>query len=168
VFVESTGWCSDRFRDTDETVRWRPVIEVTGAGVWAGQTENESWVVGRPGHHVLPVDSLPGAIALLPLLERPMVEVAAYLAVGSLAEHPLGFERVVAAALDKRSSGYWAAHAIAWLDAGFPAARYQDALRRVVTDKRVSQRARQAAWRILSSASLPARRAEGGTANSPG
>lgn len=156
MFVEDAGWRSDQARDTGETVLWRPFIRVTRAGVWAGQTDNGNWMVGRPGRHVLPVDSLPGVVALLPLLERSMAQVAADLEVGSLAEHGLGLERVVAAALDERSSAHWAAHAIAWLDAGFPAAEYQDALRRVLADKRISQRARQAAGRILSSASLAA------------
>jgi hypothetical protein len=89
-------------------------------------------------------------IALLPMLEHPMAEVAAELGAGGLTGHGLGFERVVAAALDERSSGYWAAAAIAWLEAGFPAAGYRDDLRRVLSDKRVDQHARQVAARILA------------------
>jgi hypothetical protein len=89
-------------------------------------------------------------IALLPLLERPMTQVAAELGVGSLDGHGLGFEDVVGAALDGRASSYWAEQAIAWLDAGFPAARQEGGLRRVLADKRVGQRARQVAARILA------------------
>jgi hypothetical protein len=89
-------------------------------------------------------------IALLPLLERPMAQVAAELGVASLDGHGLGFGDVVDAALDVRASGYWAEKAIAWLDAGFPAARYRGGLRRVLADKRVGQRARQTAARILA------------------
>lgn len=118
--------------------------------MWAGQAESGSWVVGRPGQHVLPVDSPAGVVALLPLLERPLAQVAADLGVGSLTRHGLNFERVVGAALDERSSAHWAAHAVAWLDAGFPTAEYQVALRRVLADKRLSQRARQTAGRILA------------------
>jgi len=40
--------------------------------------------------------------------------------------------------------------AAGWLDAGFPAARYEGSLRRVVADERVGQRARQVAARILA------------------
>jgi hypothetical protein len=89
-------------------------------------------------------------IALLPLLERPVAQVAAELGVGGLDGHGLGLEAVVGAALDQRASGYWAEKAIAWLDSGFPAARYQDGLRRVLGDKRVGQRARQVAARIVA------------------
>jgi hypothetical protein len=39
--------------------------------------------------------------------------------------------------LDGRASTHWAEKAVAWLDAGFPAARYQGGLRRVLTDKHV-------------------------------
>jgi hypothetical protein len=87
-------------------------------------------------------------IAVLPLLERPMAQVAAELGVASLDGHGLGFEDVVGAALDGR--GYWAEKAIAWLDAGFPAARHEAGLRRVLSDKSVGQRARQAAARIVA------------------
>ena len=79
-----------------------------------------------------------------------MAQVAAELGVGSLDGHGLGFKDVVGAALDGRASGYWAEKAIAWLDAGFPAARCWGGLRRVLSDKGVSQRARQAAARILA------------------
>ena len=54
------------------------------------------------------------------------------------------------AALDWHASGYWPEKAIAWLDAGFPAARYQGGLQRLLADKRVGQRARQTAARILA------------------
>jgi hypothetical protein len=89
-------------------------------------------------------------IALLPLLERPMAQVGAELGVGSLDGHGLGFEDVVGTALDWRASGYWAEQAIAWLDAGFPAAGYQGSLRRLRSDKRLSQRARHVVARILA------------------
>lgn len=86
---------------------------------------------------------------MLPLLERPMSEVAADLQVTSLTQHSLPFERVVGAALD--GSGYWAAFAITWLENGFPLAGHTDALRRVTTDKkRVAQRPRQTAARLLA------------------
>ena len=107
-------------------------------------------MVGRPGQHVLWAGSPPGLIALLPLLERPMAEVAAGLGVSGLDQHALGFEDVVGAALDVPAGTYWAEKAIAWLDAGFPAARYQGGLRRVLSDKRVGQRARQTAAHILA------------------
>jgi hypothetical protein len=151
VVVEEMGWRSDRARDSDEQVRWIPAIRVSSAsGTWAGASEDGRWVVGRPGRHVLRAGSPPGVIALLPLLGRPMAQVAAELGVGSLDVHGLGFENVVEAALDGRASGYWAEQAIAWLDAGFPAARYRGGLRRVLSDKRVGQRSRQAAARILA------------------
>jgi hypothetical protein len=105
-------------------------------------------MVGRPGQHVLWAGSRPGVIALLPLLERPMAQVAAELGVGSLDGHGLGFGDVVDAGLE--GSGHWAEKAIAWLEAGFPAAGCQGGLRRVLSDKRVSQRARQTAARILA------------------
>jgi hypothetical protein len=89
-------------------------------------------------------------VALLPLLERPMGQVAAGLGVVGIDEHGLGLEDVVDAALDGRASGHWAEMAVAWLDAGFPAARYQGGLRRVLSDRGVGQRARQAAARILA------------------
>jgi len=60
------------------------------------------------------------------------------------------FERVVDAALDERGSGYWAAAAVGWLEAGFPAALYRDGLQRVLSDKRIAQRSRQVAARILA------------------
>jgi hypothetical protein len=150
VVVKEMGWRADRVRGADELVRWRPAIQVSAEGVWAGASEDGRWMVGRPGWHVLRAGSPPGMIALLPLLERPMAQVAAELGAGSLEGHGLGFEEVMRAALDGRASGYWAAKAIAWLDAGFPAARYRDGLRRVLSDKGVSQRARQAAARILA------------------
>lgn len=93
--------------------------------------------------------SRPGVIGLLPLLERPTAEVTAGLGVGRLDGHGLGFEAVVDAALAWRASGYWTERAIAWLDAGFPAAGYEGALRRLLSDKRLSQRARQTAARVL-------------------
>jgi hypothetical protein len=89
-------------------------------------------------------------VALLPLLDRPMAQVAAGLGVGGLDGHALGFEDVVGAALDGRASAHWAEKAVAWLDAGFPADSCQGGLRRVLTDKRISQRARQTAARILA------------------
>lgn len=107
-------------------------------------------MVGRPGRHVLWAGSPQGAIALLPLLERPVAQVAAELGVGSLDGHGLGFEDVVDVALAGRASAYWAEKAIAWLDTGFPAARYEVGLRRVLSDKDVGQRARQTAARILA------------------
>jgi hypothetical protein len=144
------GWRWDPVRDADAAVQWRPVIEVSRAGAWAGQAEDGSWVVGRPGQHVLSADSPAGVVALLPLLERPMAQVAADLGAGDLTQHGLNLERVVGAALDERSSPHWTAHAISWLYAGFPTAEFQDALCRVLADKRNSQRARQMAWRILA------------------
>lgn len=152
VTVADTGeWRSDRLRDADETVRWQPMIQVTAAGRWAGPTDDGRWVVGTPDRHTLLALSPAGVIALLPLLERPMTEVAAALGVSSLTQHGLAFERVVDAALDERSSGHWAADAIAWLNDGFPVVWYRDALRRIVTDKkRVDQRSRQAAARLLA------------------
>ena len=79
-----------------------------------------------------------------------MPEVAARLGVGSLDGHGLGFEDVVGAALAWRAGGYWAEQAIAWLNAGFPAARYQAGLRQLLSDKRLSQQARQVAARVLA------------------
>ena len=79
-----------------------------------------------------------------------MAQVAAGLGVDGLDGHALGFEDVVDAVLDERTSTHWAEKAVEWLDAGFPAARYQSGLRRVLTDKRVGQRARQTAARILA------------------
>jgi hypothetical protein len=87
---------------------------------------------------------------LLPLLERPIGQVAAELGVGTLEGHGLGFEDVVDAGLAWGGSGYWAEKAIAWLDSGFPAARFQSGLKLVLADKRVGQRARQVAARILA------------------
>ena len=86
-----------------------------------------------------------GVIALLPLLERPMAEVAADLEVTSLTQHSLAFERVVGAALDTRAGGHWAACAITWLKDGFPVAGHTDALRRIITEKKrlIGVRARQ-------------------------
>jgi hypothetical protein len=152
VTMADTGeWRSDRVRDADETVRWRPTIQVTAAGRWAGPTDDGRWVVGTPDRHVLLAGSPTGVIALLPLLERPMTAVAADLGVSSLTQHSLGFERVLDAALDERGSGRWTAYAIAWLDDGFPTVWYRDALRRILTDKkRVDQRSRQAAARLLA------------------
>lgn len=86
---------------------------------------------------------------MLPLLERPVAEVASELGVESLDGHGLGFANVVSAALGWRGSSYWVEKAIAWIDAGFPAAGHQDSLRRVLAEKRVSQRARQTAARVL-------------------
>jgi hypothetical protein len=148
--VQEQGWRADRVRDADEMVRWRPSVQVTAAGIWAGPADQGHWVVGRPGQAVMRVSSPGAEIALLPLLERPMAQVAADLGVGSLTGHGLGFERVVGAALDVRASGYWAARAIAWLEAGFPAAGYRDGLARVRADRRVAQRARQQAARIAA------------------
>ena len=42
---------------------------------WAGPTDDGRWVVGEPGVHVLTTDSRAGAVALMPLLERPMADV---------------------------------------------------------------------------------------------
>ena len=151
VLVQELGWRADRVRDADELVLWRPTIGVSSvSGTWAGASEDGRWVVGRPGRHVLWADSPPGVVALLPLLERPMDQVAAGLGVVSIDEHGLGFEDVVGAALDGRASGHWAEKAVAWLDAGFPAAGYQGGLRRVLSDRGVGQRARQTAARILA------------------
>ena len=61
-----------------------------------------------------------------------MSEVAAELEVTSLAQHGLGFERVVGLALD--GGGRWAALAITWLGDGFPMAGQTDALRSVITE----------------------------------
>ena len=156
------GWRTDRVRDADESVRWRPALRVTAAGVWAGQAGDGRWVVGRPGRHVMRVDSPAGVIALLPLLERPMAGVAAELGAGSLSGHGLGFERVVDAAFDERAGAHWAGLAIAWIDAGFPAAFYRDGLQQVLSDKRIDQRARQAAGRILAREFPLARRPQPG------
>jgi hypothetical protein len=113
-------------------------------------SEDGRWVVGLPGSHVAWAGSSAGVIALLPLLERPVAEVVAELGVGSVEAHGLGLEDVVDAALDGRASGYWAEKAVAWLDAGFPAARHQGGLQRVLADKRVGQRARHVAARLLA------------------
>jgi hypothetical protein len=151
VLVQEMGWRTDRVRDADEVVRWRPAVRVSSAsGTWAGASEDGRWVVGRPGRHVLRADSRPGVVALLPLLERPAAEVAAELGVESLDGHGLGFADVVGVALSWRGSAYWTEKAIAWLDTGFPAAGHQDGLRRVLAEKRVGQRARQVAARILA------------------
>lgn len=140
----------DRIRDGDGAVRWQPEVEVTAAGVWAGPADDGRWVVGAPGRHVVRVDSPPGVIALLPLLERPLENIKQALGVSTLARHPLRFEQVVDAALSERSSSHWAALAIRWLADGFPTTWYQDALRRVAKDGRVEQRARQEALRLLA------------------
>lgn len=144
------GWRTDRVLDADESVRWRPALRVTEAGIWAGQADDGRWIVGRPGRRVMRTGSPGGVIALLPLLQRPMAEVAAELGAGSLTGHGLGFERVVDAAFDERASAHWAGSAIAWIEAGFPARWYGDGLQRVLSDKRIDQRARQAAGRILA------------------
>jgi len=78
-----------------------------------------------------------------------MSEVAADLEVTSLTQHGLAFERVVGLALDE-GSGCWAALAITWLEDGFPMAGQTDSLRRVITDKSVTQRPRQTAARLLA------------------
>ena len=86
---------------------------------------------------------------MLPLLERPITEVADDLEVTSLTQHLLPFEHVVDAALD--AGGHWAACAIAWLKDGFPVAGHTDVLRRMITDKKtVDQRSRQTAARLLA------------------
>jgi hypothetical protein len=87
---------------------------------------------------------------LLPLLERQMAQVAAELGIGDLTGHGLGFEDVLAGALSGSGSGYWAERAIAWLEAGFPTQGYRQELQLVVAGKRVPQRARQVAARILA------------------
>ena len=82
VLVQELGWRADRVRDADELVLWRPTIEVSSVSeTWAGASADGRWVVGRPGRHVLWADSPPGVVALLPLLERPMDQVAAGLGV---------------------------------------------------------------------------------------
>ena len=120
----------------------------SASGTWAGASEDGRWVVGLPGRHVLWADSPPGVIGLL--LERPTAEVAGELGVESLDGHGLGFADVAGAALAWRGSAYWTEKAIAWLNAGFPAAGHQDGLRRVLADKHVGQRPRQVAVRILA------------------
>ena len=111
-------------------------------------------MVGTPDRHVLFAHSAAGVIALLPLLEQPMAQVAAELQVASVTQHGLDFERVVGAALDMRAGGHWAACAIAWLKDGYPLAGHTDALSRVITEKkRVDQRSRQAAARLLAARS---------------
>lgn len=95
------------------------MIRVTHAGKWVGRADDGRWVVGEPGRHVLPTDSPPGMIAFLPLLEKPMEQVAAELGVTSLAGHALGFEHVLERALAGWSV-YWTELAVAWLEAGFP------------------------------------------------
>jgi len=79
-----------------------------------------------------------------------MAQVTADLGASSVVGHELDFERVLSTALDYGSSGYWAELGIAWLEAGFPATGYRDELRRAAGDRRVAQRARQAAGRILA------------------
>jgi hypothetical protein len=100
----------------------------TGGGTWAGQTDDGPWVVRVPGVHVLATGSKPGVIALLPLLERPTLQVAEELGVDSAAGHGLGLEHVVEAALSGDGGGYRAASAIAWLEAGVPAAGCREGL----------------------------------------
>jgi hypothetical protein len=128
VLVQEMGWRADRLRDADELARWRPDVQVTAAEIWAGATEDGLSVVGWSRRHVLWAGSPPEVIALLPFLERPMAQVAAELGVSSLDGHGLHFEDVAGAVLDGRASGHWAAKAIAWLDAGFPAVGYQAGL----------------------------------------
>ncbi|RZQ61439.1 hypothetical protein [Amycolatopsis suaedae] len=146
------AWRADRLRDDDEIVRWRPVLRVSQAATWAGRDVDDRWVVGKPGAHVLRAESAQGVIALLPLLDRPVTEVAAELGTGvsSLPCHDLGLERVLGAALHRDSSGHWTTRAIAWIDAGFPFAGCRDALIQAASDRRVPQRARQTAARILT------------------
>lgn len=95
------------------------MIRVTRAGKWAGRADDDRWVVGEPGHHVLLTNSPPGVIALFPLLEKPMEHVASELGVTSLAGHALDFEHVLERALAGWSP-HWAELAVAWLEAGFP------------------------------------------------
>jgi hypothetical protein len=149
--TDAHDWRSDPLGAADGTVRWRPTIPVWAQGRrWAGPTADGQWVVGTPGSHVWFAQSPHGALSLLPLLERPMSEVAAELEVTSLAQHGLAFERVVGFALD--GGGRWAALAITWLEDGFPVAGQTDALRRVITyhKKNVAQRPRQSAARLLA------------------
>ena len=149
--TDTYDWRSDPLRDADETVRWRPAIPVF-RGTWAGPAAEGQWMVGTPGSHVLFAHSPAGVLSLVPLLERPMSEVAAELDVTSLAQHGLGFERVVGLALD--GGGRWAAFAILWLEDGFPMAGQTDALRRVISSKKsVAQRPRQTAARLLAAQS---------------
>jgi hypothetical protein len=98
----------------------------------------------------LRVDSPGGVIALLPLLERTMPQVAAELGVASLVGHDLGFDRVLDTALGFGGSGHWASCAVAWFEGGFPAAGHREGLRLVMSDKSVPQQARQTAARILT------------------
>ena len=97
---QARRWRSDRLRDRDEFVRWRPTIPVSGVRTWAGPAVDGRWLVGTPNKHVLFAHSAAGVVALLPLLERPMAEVAAELEVASLTRHSLDFERVVGDGLE--------------------------------------------------------------------
>jgi hypothetical protein len=155
TMADTHEWRSDRLRDEgDDTVRWRPTIPVSGRRTWTGPTVDGPWVVGTPERHVLFTHSPAGVIALLPPLERSMTEVAADLEVTSLTQHSLAFERVVGAALDTRAGGHWTACAITWLKDGFPVTGHTGALRRIITEKkRVDQRSRQTAARLLNSSS---------------
>jgi len=142
VNYQQPSWRADSVRDADEVVRWRPTIAVELGRTWAGPTDDGRWAVGEPGVYVLTTDSRAGAVALMPLLERPMADVKEEL--GGLA----GVERMLEAAFE--TSPYWTARAIAWLEAGFPAGAYREALEQAAEDKYVAQGARHAAKRILA------------------
>ena len=75
--------------------------------------------LGEPGHHVLLTNSPPGVIALFPLLEKSMEQVASELEVTGSAGHALDFEHVLERAIAGWSP-HWAELAVAWLEAGFP------------------------------------------------
>jgi len=93
-------------------------------------------------------------IALLPLLDRKLVEVRDDVSAAVTLHRcsPLALEPMMDAALDDRVSREWAEKAIKWFESGFPTVWYLDALARVAGDRRVAQRARQTASRLVAQA----------------
>ncbi len=141
------AWCADGSERFDR--KWEPALLISGSGLWLGRLAGR-WVVGRRNGYPSEVSGHP--ISLLVLLERDwsvaQLEIAD-LELSSPGMEPISLFETVRLALSPDVSAHWTSKAIDWLQQGFPREGLRPDLERVVDDRRLSQRTRHGAERLL-------------------
>lgn len=148
---DAVSWRKTRLRDSDDTLRWRLLVELPS--LFLGLDERGRWVRFLPATDQLIALTPGNELFLLPLLDTDYAEVSRALSIvtagdGSCPAWPSLIQRLLAFALRQRTPSYIGS-ALRWLAQLDPDGDTCDALRALSQSDRGTQQQRQMAFALL-------------------